>query len=749
MAEPHQVPALAPGRGGECPAQDRRARTRTRRQAQKDGRRVRQFFAPPPIYSLPTRTFPHCFWHFQWLFQPPETRLNSADVPIAVLFCNSDAKGGKKAKAGAKGSTKKDAQLAKGAKGKAKANKDEAGQKKAGKTKLGVSSDAAVVRAPESAAPKKRFKAAAAAAAVEEHKPPPDLDALERAMQAEARKIDELRRRRETAVSEVKDAERELLTVKTSVEDAEAVYNNVRSQPAGFHVDHHGHHDESHMNVDEGHDHHDDWDKFLDFGDGDDKTTGEPGAKSPARTGPRHSQGAGAHAAPRMSEGTDPVARAAAAAAAAEDVQSPAAAAAMRDATVAAVRVTASEPTHANHHRYQPSLHEAEQFLLQELKKLEAANARLMSARAHLEVIDRQLAAAIASAAERSEQRVAMMRRNPALVAGPVKKTWGGPPGARAKASVAEVVEEDDEDDEEEDGGTKKTTGRRNTAAAAGASAGGKVIEDRRFGIYDSRRYRMEGEPAPPDPSSDEDDEPRVGRGRGRGAKSGSAPKANAPKSVKSAKVTPVSADAVSIGVAGRGRGRGGAGVAGGRGRGRPPKNPRPLAAEPEAEIVSTKAGTNLKRHQGFQFRGQGGGASGFVAPSASDAATYIARAGTYGLQWRMKRPRTRSGVSRPASGPTSWAAMCSFALWKPAELKAAIARDNESAAQADATDEDSDDEDSSEGGGYESGPEEPVGSGHAHIDFDAFGYEVGDDGDMGMIMDMDFGEEFHPGLSP
>ena len=549
-------------------------------------------------------------------------------------------------------------------------------------------------------------------------------------MQADARKIDELRRRRETAVSEVKDAERELLTVKTSVEDAEAVYNNVRSQPAGFHVDHHGH-DESHMNVDEGH--HDDWDKFLDFGDGDDKG-GEPGAKSPARTGPRHSQGAGTHAAPRMSEGTDPVARAAAAAAA------------MRDATVAAVRVTASEPQHPNHHRYQPSLHEAEQFLLQELKKLEAANARLMSARAHLEVIDRQLAAAIASAAERSEQRVAMMRRNPALVAGPVKKTWGGPPDARAKASVAEVVEEDDE--EEDDGGMKKTTGRRNTAAAAGASAGGKVIEDRRFGIYDSRRYRMEGEPAPPDPSSDEDDEPRVRRGRGRGAKSIPKASGSAPKSVKSAKVTPVSADAVSIGVAGRGRGRGGAGVAGGRGRGRPPKNPRPPVVEPEAEIVSTKAGTNLKRHQGFQFRGQGGGASGFVAPSASDAATYIARAGTHGLQWRMKRPRTRSGVSRPASGPTSWAAMCSFALWKPAELKAAIAREKESA-QADATDEDSDDEDSSEGGGYESGPEGPIGSGHAHIDFDAFGYEVGDDGDMGMIMDMDFGEEFHPGLSP
>ena len=128
-----------------------------------------------------------------------------------------------------------------------------------------------------------------------------------------------------------------------------------------------------------------------------------------------------------MSE-NDPVARAAAAARLTDPVQSPAAAVAMRDAANAAVRV-ASEPVHnPNHRSHLPSLHEAEQFLLQELKKLESANARLMSARAHLEVIDRQLAAAIASAAERSEQRVAMMRRNPAL-GGLVKKTWGGPPG--------------------------------------------------------------------------------------------------------------------------------------------------------------------------------------------------------------------------------------------------------------------------------------------------------------------------------
>ena len=120
-------------------------------------------------------------------------------------------------------------------------------------------------------------------------------------------------------------------------------------------------------------------------------------------------------------------------------------------------------------------------------------------------------------------------------------------------------------------------------------------------------------------------------------------------------------------------------------------------------------------------------------------------------MRWLMKRGRTRHAVARPASGPTSWAAMCSFALWKPAELKAAIAREKETETEANATDEEESDEDDDDGGegGYDSEESGPLGSGHAHIDFDAFGYEMGDDGDMGMIMDMDFGEEFHPGLSP
>ena len=58
-----------------------------------------------------------------------------------------------------------------------------------------------------------------------------------------------------------------------------------------------------------------------------------------------------------------------------------------------------------NLHRlgFQPSLQEAEHFLLQELKKLEAANTRVMTSRTFLEGIDRQLVDVISRAADRTE----------------------------------------------------------------------------------------------------------------------------------------------------------------------------------------------------------------------------------------------------------------------------------------------------------------------------------------------------------
>ena len=116
-------------------------------------------------------------------------------------------------------------------------------------------------------------------------------------------------------------------------------------------------------------------------------------------------------------------------------VQSPEAAAAMKGAVAAAVRVASSHgdavasavaanpdhQAHAHHHgaaagacagarttrtttRFRPSLAEAEQFLLSELKKLEHANARLMTARAKLGEIERELEDAGARRGERGAQ---------------------------------------------------------------------------------------------------------------------------------------------------------------------------------------------------------------------------------------------------------------------------------------------------------------------------------------------------------
>ena len=81
-------------------------------------------------------------------------------------------------------------------------------------------------------------------------------------------------------------------------------------------------------------------------------------------------------------------------------------------------------------------------------------------------------------------------------------------------------------------------------------------------------------------------------------------------------------------------------------------------------------------RAGGFLFKGDASkdakdGKGSFVAPSANEAATFVARGGGP-LRWRMKRPRTRSAVGRPATGPTSWAATCAFALWRGGELAAA-----------------------------------------------------------------------------
>jgi hypothetical protein len=216
------------------------------------------------------------------------------------------------------------------------------------------------------------------------------------------------------------------------------------------------------------------------------------------------------------------------------------------------------------------------------------------------------------------------------------------------------------------------------------------VIEDRRFGIYDSRRYRMEGEPAPPDPSDDEDAAGRSAsvRGRGASADAGKKKASNAEKDKARAEKEKeknkkgaggkaeekkkrgggagVSADAEARPGRAGGRGAG----AGGRGGGRTGSTGRRI--EPASASQLRAAGRDGK-HAGFRFKKDSKEQSlaSFAAPSAADAATYVARGGG-SLRWRMKRPRTRSAVGRPATGPTSWAATCAFALWRGGELAAA-----------------------------------------------------------------------------
>ena len=721
---------------------------------------------------------------------------------------------------------------------------------------------------------------------------PSDI-ALAQAIERDGERLATLRAKRETAAKEVMAAEENLLEVKTAVEDAEAIYNNVRADlAASAHAEaHHGDaDDEAHA---------EDWDKYLHFGEGgdggggpDEETAAAAAAAAAAavKTEEEHKEHIKVTASERgegkptekTSDGSDegpdeegpsegPSDDPSAAPPPLDAVQSPEAAAAMKGAVAAAVRVASSHgdavasavaanPDHQahahhhgaaaeglrggennpHHHAFRPSLAEAEQFLLSELKKLEHANARLMTARAKLGEIERELEDAAAAHAanevlrERREAELARLRENGE--GGGAVSGGGGDDGAsRGDDDDDDSFGEADAEDEDEDedgpkkgaasGGSKPKGGGSNSAGLEGGSGsgrgsgpgsgghggGGKVIEDRRFGIYDSRRYRMEGEPAPPDPSDDEMNEHRSVRGRGASANNnkgggarGDADKNKAEKSKKSeaekggkggesGKVgkkqkTGVSADAEIRPGGGRGRGGRGRGYnggryssEGGRGGGRVGATGRRVEPGPGRGVLAEGGRT---KSGGFLFKGgvskdAKDGKGSFVAPSANEAATFVARGGGP-LRWRMKRPRTRQTVGRPAVGPTSWGASCAFALWRAADLKAfkeraarrAAGEEPETESEEDersdygssSGEEEEEEEGRSEGGGEEEGgaegedPETPGGftiassQGGESVsnpwdddelvfqDFDV----VGEDGaiDLGMMIDMG---EFEP----
>ena len=109
-----------------------------------------------------------------------------------------------------------------------------------------------------------------------------------------------------------------------------------------------------------------------------------------------------------------------------------------------------------------------------------------------------------------------------------------------------------------------------------------------------------------------------------------------------------------------------------------------------------------------------------------------------------MKRRRTRQAIGRPAVGPTSWAAVCSNALWRVGELEAAIARD----------DGDDGDGDGDEGGGSRMGGFGGSGSDAAAAaartgtrraarrTATTAGLRAEDEGDLGMVLDLQFDDE-------
>ena len=593
--------------------------------------------------------------------------------------------------------------------------------------------------------------------------------AFELVAQRDGERVATLRSKHASALKETQEAEKSLLSVKTAVEDAEAIYNNVRADIASGHGDGNGHHPD-----DDG----DDWDKYLHFGEGG-HGEDESGVATPKKESDPEAAAAAAaaaEAAAAMKEGVD----------GSPGVQSPEAAAAVRvtgsgvgtnDGDDEAVATEQAPETP----RYQPSLQEAEQYLLSELKKLEAANAWLMTARNVLTDIERQLNDATARAEENAQS--ARRRREAASGgAGNVgcaksdnadfdadeHRRQGSPTGPSGAASGA-------------GNGAASTAARRASTAAGG---GGKVIEDRRFGIYDSRRYRMEGEPAPPDPSDDDELAGRSTSVRGRGASANAGKKDEGGRKKnglvkggntggKKSKGAGVSVDAALRQVASRGgrggRGDGGRGSHSGGGGGRTGSTGRKITPASASQLRA--AGRDESKHAGFQFKkGDKGGK--FTAPSASDAATYVAKGG--GLRWRMKRPRTRATVGRPATGPTSWAAISSFALWRGNELELAKKRTKDNAA-GDESEEDDEDEyhareydddddddelDDSDGGEFDreafekaradaQSPGFGLGDGWVEDDiiFDHFDHfdelTEGDDGvvDIGAVMDLGFDE--------
>ena len=301
-----------------------------------------------------------------------------------------------------------------------------------------------------------------------------------------------LKAKRAGMVNEVELAEQELAKMKTAVEQAEAVYSSARARVHEVLVGEQGK-DDYDEDDEDGDVHEQDWDKYLHFGehetdDEEDEevaraaeaaaeahaaviraTTKRPSEKKPSEKKPSvEDDDATDHEGDSDEEVEDPndsdeeIEEEDE-----EDLDEEERIARMANAVLAEAGL--------------PPMHEIEHVLLTELKKLEMANAAVVHARLALEAVDAEFAEALVSAHKLA---------------------------ARAQAAAAFDADddafdlEDDEelDDEEDFAPAPKAKAKPKPKSAAhnndsnDAGGGGRVVEDRRYGIYDARRYRSEAE---------------------------------------------------------------------------------------------------------------------------------------------------------------------------------------------------------------------------------------------------------------
>ena len=454
------------------------------------------------------------------------------------------------------------------------------------------------------------------------------------------RVVEQLKAKRRDMVNEVEAAERELARMKTVVEEAEAVYSQARARVHDALIGmHHGEHGGDGGDMSDDHDD-TDWDKYLAFGahesDGEDDDKDAVVAEAAQAAAAAHEAITSAKK-PKSaaSEQRVPV----------PDIDDD-------DATdhddsddeeidedLVQSDLDDLDEDERNMLRANealaaaglPPMHEIEHILLTELKKLEAANAAVVHARLALEAVDAEFAEALANVVQEDvhhdlEEHFAAIEDESDDDESDDDESGDDDDDEEEEEGDDEAVMDEDDDVPEsapapkgaaaETTETKKSSKAKTSAAApsvdASAGAGGRVVEDRRYGIYDARRYRTEAE-------NDAEAAATVAKGGG-GAKATAAPKRKA---------------------------------------GAPASAPKVSADAAKKKKTTTKAAVEpISEHLWYEQPNVN--AVKTVAVARNPPKSSRAPAATPGAipQWRRKRTATRVTIGRPVAGPTSWAAI-------------------------------------------------------------------------------------------